>query len=153
MALVLVDTHSAMRLFKSLFRLASIVLVSLYLFGVYLLLASRGRLKAPCSLTRIIRARFRPPFRGELMGIRPEDGHCFIGDVPGTLLSDAESLSSLVVFEDGKPLSAAHVGHDEIRRIGNGRYSHWNAGVYFSASDNSDPTANGRRYTVEEVRA
>jgi hypothetical protein len=60
--------------------------------------------------------------------------------------------SNLSVFEDGRKLGPAHAMHADIAKIGGGRYSHWNAPdgsiVLFSASDNSDPRANGRRYTV-----
>jgi hypothetical protein len=56
------------------------------------------------------------------------------------------------VFEDDKPLAIGHAPHEDIRRRGEGRYSHWNDRVYFSASDNTDPTRNGRVYTVMEQR-
>jgi hypothetical protein len=39
--------------------------------------------------------------------------------------------------------------HTEIRQEGAGRYSFWHQQVYFSASDNSDPRTNGRRYAFE----
>jgi hypothetical protein len=50
--------------------------------------------------------------------------------------------------------------HDDIRALGGGRYSHWigsdqgtpdgvlESSLYFSASDNSDPNENGRRYSI-----
>lgn len=60
--------------------------------------------------------------------------------------------SSAVVLEDGVPLAGpANALHDDIRHIGMGRYSFWYSTVYFSASDNSDPRANGRVYVVEFV--
>ncbi len=33
--------------------------------------------------------------------------------------------SPLVILEDGVPLARPHALHDEIRRLGQGRYSHW----------------------------
>ena len=54
--------------------------------------------------------------------------------------------SKLVLYEDGKPLGPPHSLHDDIRTKGGGRYSHWQANIYFSASDNSDPNKNGRKY-------
>jgi len=39
--------------------------------------------------------------------------------------------------------------HDDIRAQGNGRFSVWQNALYFSASDGSDPRANGRVYRLE----
>src|SRR5262249_23397691 len=36
----------------------------------------------------------------------------------------------------------------ELEEVGGGFYSHWNGGLRFSTSDNSDPRRNGRSYTV-----
>jgi hypothetical protein len=53
------------------------------------------------------------------------------------------------LLEDGKPLSEAHALHADIRTIGKGKYSHWVKGaIFFSASDNSNPITNGRKYTL-----
>lgn len=54
--------------------------------------------------------------------------------------------SMLCLAENGVPLAAPHAGHDAIREVGHGRYSHWNGMVLFSTTDNSDPNTNGRRY-------
>lgn len=56
--------------------------------------------------------------------------------------------SNLELREDGRPLGPAHISHAELRRLGGGRYSHWDRNLYFSASDGSDPSRNGRRYEV-----
>lgn len=58
------------------------------------------------------------------------------------------SISKLRVFEDGKELGPAHSLHADIRSKGNGRFSHWGGSLIFSASDNSDPRTNGKKYTV-----
>ena len=61
----------------------------------------------------------------------------------------AGGRSGLVLYEDGKPLGPAHSAHKDIREQGEGRFSHWGARrLWFSASDNSDPSANGREYKV-----
>ncbi|MBI9034840.1 MAG: hypothetical protein JEZ03_10260 [Bacteroidales bacterium] len=57
-------------------------------------------------------------------------------------------ISKLVLLEDGTPLWYRHMIHDDIRKIGLGRYSHWNEGLIFSTSDNSDPNTNGRTYQI-----
>ena len=61
---------------------------------------------------------------------------------------DRPRRSRLVVKEDGKPLGPAHSLHADIAETGSGRFSHWDSWVVFSSSDNSDPRANGRNYTV-----
>src|SRR5262249_55664142 len=66
--------------------------------------------------------------------------------------SDQESVSMLRLYEDGKPLTQPHHGHDAIRAHGQGRYSHWGNYLHFATSDNSDPRQNGRKYTIEVPR-
>jgi hypothetical protein len=56
--------------------------------------------------------------------------------------------SKLRVLEDGKPLPLPHAMHQTIADQGAGRFSHWGEGIVFSASDNTDPAANGRRYSI-----
>jgi pectate lyase len=57
------------------------------------------------------------------------------------------SISTLRVFEDGKELGEAHALHANIRKTGKGKFSHWGNSLIFSASDNTDPRKNGRKYT------
>ena len=71
---------------------------------------------------------------------------------PATKLEDADSTdnevrSSVQLYEDAQPLGPAHSSHKDVSQSGEGRYSHWvGQGVVFSASDNTDPNTNGRRY-------
>jgi hypothetical protein len=58
--------------------------------------------------------------------------------------------SRLILFEDGLQLGPSHQAHIDIRRLGRGRYSHWSNYILFSASDNSDPRTNHRRYHAVE---
>jgi hypothetical protein len=51
-------------------------------------------------------------------------------------------------MEDDRVLGPGQALHDDIRRHGAGRYSHWERTLYFSTSDNSDPNANGRSYVA-----
>ncbi len=82
--------------------------------------------------------------------IRPEQGFCYnytLGLLfPGDGMKEVPP-STLRMFEDGRELGPAHAVHVDIRNQGQGRYSHWNTVLYFSASDNSDPRTNGRKYT------
>jgi SAM-dependent methyltransferase len=55
--------------------------------------------------------------------------------------------SRLMVYEDGRMLGLAHSIHDDVRKHGKGRFSHWAGEIYFSTTDGSDPNQNGRTYT------
>ena len=82
----------------------------------------------------------------------PESGNVYYYAVPG-LASVADDngvpmRSKMVLLENGTPLPYPHSIYDEIRKLGKGRYSHWNTGIYFSSSDGSDPRTNGKRYTL-----
>lgn len=63
--------------------------------------------------------------------------------------SETPQASPLRLFENDQPLGPPHSVHVDIRDLAGGRYSHWLTVLIFSASDGSDPRANGRRYTVE----
>lgn len=87
------------------------------------------------------------PVAGDV--VVPELGHCAIARFDLGREGDRESggRSDLVLLEDGRPLGPPHSLHADIRNLGAGRYSHWTRdSLYFSASDNSDPRRNGRRY-------
>jgi len=57
--------------------------------------------------------------------------------------------SNLCLYEDGKPLVAAHQARVTIRGHGGGRYNHWGYFLIFSTTDNSNPNKNGRRYMYD----
>lgn len=128
----------------------AVALVSIYLLAVAAWLVITRQIPS-VGLRRILKNATRAPYTGRLDAITPEQGRCFVAPVPDMLLSDAESASRLRLFEDGRELGPAHSGHDDIRRAGGGRYSHWGAQLYFSTSDDSDPRSNGRKYEVREV--
>jgi hypothetical protein len=56
--------------------------------------------------------------------------------------------SPAILYEDGVPLGPRHAAHNRIREGGTGVYAHWKESLFFSASDNSDPNANGREYEL-----
>ncbi|ANK80709.1 MAG: hypothetical protein TEF_07780 [Rhizobiales bacterium NRL2] len=53
------------------------------------------------------------------------------------------------LLEDGRPIGNPFAGTDEIRGQGGGAHFVGGGLLRFSTPDNSDPTANGRRYEVE----
>jgi hypothetical protein len=138
-------------LLGSAFRAIGVAAVSMYLLCVGIWLIALRRIPSP-GIVRILRARTRPPYAGVLTGVQAEGRYCYLAAVPPHLLSDRESSSCLVLFEDGRALGPGHAPHEQIRQRGSGRYSHWGCQVYFSSSDNSDPRSNGRVYCVEEQR-
>ena len=105
---------------------------------------------------------YRPPTVSrtlELRAMAPAGGVAYVAHVGAlsrkilVVPSDEEPGGSrMQLTEDGRPLGPANSGHDRIRAGGHGQYSHWGEHVYFSASDNSDPRSNGRRYTFSVPR-
>ncbi|HMD81873.1 MAG TPA: hypothetical protein VKE92_11225 [Anaerolineales bacterium] len=85
-----------------------------------------------------------------LMKIGHNYGFGYTARTNGLGLSSHKRPSAAVLLENGIPLPGpANAVHDEIRNLGNGRYSFWFGKVYFSASDNSDPRTNGRLYSIQ----
>jgi hypothetical protein len=130
-------------------RWFSIVAVTLYLLAVAVWLLLLGKLDRGI-VWRAFTSLFRRRYRGRLDIVRPEQGRCFVAELPKGLRTDADLGSKLVLLENGVPLPLAHSAHADIRSLGGGRYSHWHESLYFATSDGSDPRSNGRVYTVEE---
>lgn len=93
----------------------------------------------------------------DVSSIHPESGHAYLAKIgrprgtPPIFFTRPDSpgrpeASRLRLYEADRPLGPAHSLHDQIRKEGKGRYSHWGGYLYFSASDNTDPRANGRTY-------
>ncbi|MGH6737982.1 MAG: class I SAM-dependent methyltransferase, partial [Bradyrhizobium sp.] len=61
---------------------------------------------------------------------------------------DRPNRSPLRLLEDGAPLGPGHATHRDIREKGQGLYSFWKTGLWFSTADGSDPNRNGRVYAV-----
>lgn len=83
--------------------------------------------------------------------MRHETGHCYIASMDFGEEGDkyTGNKSMLMLYEDGRPLGPPRSYHRDIREKGGGRFSHWTrSGLYFSASDNTDPRTNGRKYEV-----
>ena len=73
-----------------------------------------------------------------LDGLTPEGGLCWICSLPADCpvgdSAEQPQRSSLRLFEDGREIGPAHSNHDEIRKFGRGRYSHWGNRLYLSAA-------------------
>lgn len=55
------------------------------------------------------------------------------------------------LYEDESRLGPARSRHDEIRELGQGRYSIWSPLLYLSTSDDTNPSTNGRTYTLRRI--
>jgi hypothetical protein len=87
-----------------------------------------------------------------IIGPRHEMGFAYVVWTRRPELSSHSSPSEARILENGVPLPGpANALHDDIRRLGLGRYSFWHGDIYFSTSDNSDPCKNGRIYTIQYV--
>src|SRR5262245_53087057 len=71
--------------------------------------------------------------RAYAVELKPRFWEVAAGDNSGT-------PSQLVLYEDGQQLWRAHASHDEIRNLGEGRYSHWKRRLIFSSTDGTAPT-------------
>src|SRR5215813_15393503 len=102
---------------------------------------------------------FPPTFDIPITKANPNSGHLWTTSIPqkipGTLRAlyrmsngDIDGDRSAKLTENGRPLGPGGALHEDIRQMGQGRYSHLGGALYFSTSDNSDPTANGRAYVV-----
>ena len=64
------------------------------------------------------------------------------------ILSSHISPSPALLLENNKLLGPANSLHSAIRERGDGAYSFWREALYFSSSDNSNPSENGRIYEI-----
>ncbi|MEN0052964.1 MAG: pectate lyase [Mucilaginibacter sp.] len=89
-------------------------------------------------------------FTVNLTSIKSDGGYAYKTTYPLSKSGDSNEqpkASTLRLFENGVELKPPHSVHDDIRNLGKGRFSHWGTGLVFSASDNSNPATNGRKYT------
>jgi hypothetical protein len=84
-----------------------------------------------------------------LSDFQAENGFAYLAYSGKSQLSSHRHPSPAQVLEDGIPLPGpANALHEDIRLIGQGRFSFWYEQVYFSTSDNSDPRTNDRVYEM-----
>ena len=62
--------------------------------------------------------------------------------------TQSSQLSTVILLEDGVPLGPGSSSHEEISKLGHGRYSHWETDLIFSSRDNSNPISNEKQYTL-----
>jgi SAM-dependent methyltransferase len=86
----------------------------------------------------------------DLGHLRQDSGHCWVAEMPNDMphgeMFGMPDKSTLRLFEDGIELGPGSSPHEWVRQHGKGFFSHWGSEIYFSASDNADPSKTGRRY-------
>lgn len=83
-----------------------------------------------------------------IVHFRHELGFAYQAPLGVDWMSSHDGPSPAMVFENGIPLGPANALHDDIRKIGHGRFSFWHDTLYLSTTDNSDPRSNNRNYEV-----
>ena len=131
-----------LRKMRELSRVVGAFAILMLLFFVALLVMDRSGPR--CSLAEALV--LKPPFKK--FGV----GFAYVAEAP-SLASYSDTLaaqteSRFLICEDGHVLGPPHTLHAEIDAKGEGRFSHWDtaSGFIFSASNNSDPNTNGKRY-------
>jgi hypothetical protein len=83
--------------------------------------------------------------------IRHDAGFCYVFHFRtriGRFYTRLPVFARSAIVESGVSLPQRNAMHSDVRSHGGGRYSLWRDGVFFSATDNSDPRINGRTYTL-----
>lgn len=73
---------------------------------------------------------------------------CYVVPLPLGL-----NVAEFQLYEDDLRLGPSGSQHDDIRELGEGRYSISPPYLYMSTSDNTDPAANGRTYSLRRIVA
>lgn len=64
---------------------------------------------------------------------------------------DYPRRSPILLCEGPRLLGTGHISHADVAALGKGRFAHWGRDIIFSASDNSNPNTNGRKYTAVKM--
>jgi pectate lyase len=86
----------------------------------------------------------------DLTGLKSDGGYSYKIGYPLSKSGDSNTqptASTMRLFENGVELKPPHSVHQDIRDYGKGRFCHWGTELMFSASDNTNPATNGRKYT------
>src|SRR6266498_3333627 len=123
------------------------------------LFAVLGLACAALALACLVAISLPPAFETTITKATPESGYAWVASLPKTFPGKLRPLyrisngnidgdRSTKLTENGRPLGPGGTLHDDIRQMGQGRYSHWGNSLYFAASDNSNPNTNGRKYIL-----
>ena len=84
-----------------------------------------------------------------ITGWRPSSGHAFVAPLHTMWMSrHVVGESPAQVLENDVPLACDNIPPPLVAERGGGRFMLADGNVYVSASDNSDPRTNGRRYAI-----
>jgi hypothetical protein len=89
------------------------------------------------------------PIQVPIRNLEHFKGHCYTFQIDQNLITDSFASSTILLFEDGKPLRFRHSRDiDKIAAVGGGRMFHNRDKIFFSTPDNSSPMSNGRGYAA-----
>lgn len=97
---------------------------------------------------------YRPSMKYGFVAAMPSFSRFSLLHLPSDSTAD-NYRSTVVLFENDKPVGPAHSFHSTVHEVGGGRYSHWGDQLQFSTTDNGDPNSNGNVYSIRyrlEVR-
>jgi hypothetical protein len=82
-------------------------------------------------------------------------GVAYLADLPAleALSDDAGNprRSPILLCEGPRQLGTGHGSPAAVAELGKGRFAHWGPHIIFTASDNSNPNANGRKYAAVKM--
>jgi SAM-dependent methyltransferase len=89
---------------------------------------------------------FEGVFRVSIAADTYQEGYCYLVPIPFGLDPDRYAL-----YENGRRLDKGNSLHDDVRKLGDGRYSIWGHTLYFSTPRNTDPIQTGHIYELRLV--
>jgi len=130
----------------------SMVLTAIILFGSCKKDAQNTSLPGNDSLMSVSKTNYAATvttYSVTLSNLKSDGGFAYKAyNIAGTGDSNTQpTVSTLKLYENGVELGPAHSVHQNIRDVGKGAFSHWGTALIFSASDNTNPATNGRKYT------
>jgi hypothetical protein len=97
----------------------------------------------------VLRNLAKEPTQVRISNLQHFKGHCYSFDIEEHLITDGFASSTILLFEDGKPLRFRHSRDvEKIASAGGGRMFHNRDKIFFSTPDNSSPMGNGRGYVA-----
>jgi hypothetical protein len=91
---------------------------------------------------------YRESFRVSVHPDTYREGLCYLVPIPFGI-----NPARYALYENGRPLAHPDSLHEDIRRLGDGRYSIWGHTLYFSTSGNADPLKTRAIYELRPAAA
>ena len=139
MIFAIIIDNTAFKLMSWKKRFLSLCNIVIILFGILIYLHSNAVFPLSWQRTRL-----------EMKEATFTEGYAY--QVPlGISWMNQKSIGQppVTIYEDGKPLENPNAKIYAVKHLGQGRFLVQSGYLYVSASDNSDPRVNGRKYEIE----